>query len=56
MLDIQLLRSQPEEVAAALLHRGVTLDAAAFSTLEARRKEVQTQTQQLQAQRNSLSK
>lgn len=56
MLDIQLLRSQPEEVAAALLHRGVTLDAAAFSALEARRKEVQTQTQQLQAQRNSLSK
>ncbi|MBR4877549.1 MAG: serine--tRNA ligase, partial [Rhodocyclaceae bacterium] len=56
MLDIQLLRAQPEEVAAALLHRGVTLDAAAFSALEARRKEVQTRTQQLQAQRNSLSK
>lgn len=56
MLDIQLLRTQPEEVAAALLRRGVTFDAAAFSALEARRKAVQTQTQELQAQRNSLSK
>src|SRR5258706_2596515 len=56
MLDIQLLRNDPQGVAARLAARGVTLDTAAFERLEVKRKAVQTQTQELQAERNQLSK
>jgi seryl-tRNA synthetase len=56
MLDIQLLRTQPDHVAAGLARRGATIDLAPFETLEAERKQVQTQTQDLQARRNTLSK
>ena len=56
MLDIQLLRSDLSGVARRLADRGVTLDTAGFERLEARRKAVQIQTQELQARRNQLSK
>ena len=56
MLDIQLLRTQPDVVAAALARRGAAIDLAPFEALEAQRKQVQTQTQDLQAKRNTLSK
>src|SRR5262245_3639457 len=56
MLDAQLLRSDLRAVAKRLADRGYTLDAAAFEALEARRKTVQTETQELQAKRNQLSK
>jgi seryl-tRNA synthetase len=56
MLDIQLLRNDLQGVAARLADRGVTLDTAAFERFEAKRKAVQTQTQELQARRNQLSK
>ena len=56
MLDIHLLRNQLPMVAERLATRGVTLDTAAFEALEAERKYLQTHTQDLQAQRNSLSK
>ncbi len=56
MLDIQLLRTQPVVVAAGLARRGAVIDLAPFETLEAQRKQVQTQTQDLQAKRNALSK
>ena len=56
MLDIQLLRSQPEEVARRLATRGDAIDFDAFNTLEAERKTLQQRTQDLQAQRNTLSK
>jgi seryl-tRNA synthetase len=56
MLDAQLLRSDLRAVAKRLADRGYTLDAAAFEALEARRKTVQTETQELQAKRNHLSK
>ena len=56
MLDIHLLRTHLAEVAERLATRGVTLDTAAFEALEADRKHLQTHTQDLQAQRNSLSK
>ena len=56
MLDIHLLRNQLPMVAERLATRGVTLDTAAFEALEAERKHLQTHTQDLQAQRNSLSK
>jgi seryl-tRNA synthetase len=56
MLDVQLLRSDLRAVAKRLADRGYTLDTAAFEALEARRKTVQTETQELQAKRNQLSK
>ncbi|HZQ61108.1 MAG TPA: serine--tRNA ligase [Casimicrobiaceae bacterium] len=56
MLDINLLRNDLEGVAAGLAKRGIELDTAAFQALEAKRKEIQTRTQDLQAKRNSLSK
>ena len=56
MLDIQLFRTDLEGTAARLAARGFTLDTAAFSALEAQRKEVQTRTQDLQAKRNATSK
>ena len=56
MLDIQLLRTQPEEVARRLATRGDAIDFAPFNTLEAERKTLQQRTQDLQAQRNALSK
>ncbi|HEY8623587.1 MAG TPA: serine--tRNA ligase, partial [Casimicrobiaceae bacterium] len=56
MLDIQLLRNDPAAVAARLKTRGYTLDVARFEAAEARRKSVQTRTQELQARRNAVSK
>ena len=56
MLDIQQLRNNLAFVAERLATRGVTLDTAAFEALETERKQLQTRTQDLQAQRNALSK
>ena len=56
MLDIQLLRSDLTGVTQRLAGRGFTLPAAEFEALEAERKKVQTDTQELQARRNALSK
>src|SRR5438105_11169523 len=56
MLDIQLLRNDPGAVAARLKTRGYMLDVARFESTEARRKSVQTRTQELQARRNVVSK
>jgi seryl-tRNA synthetase len=56
MLDILLLRNDPEGVANRLALRSFRLDGAAFQALEQERKQVQTRTQELQAARNSLAK
>jgi seryl-tRNA synthetase len=56
MLDIQLLRNDIQAVAKRLASRGFTLDTAEFERLEAKRKAIQTETQELQANRNQLSK
>ena len=56
MLDPKLLRSELVETARLLARRGFVLDTAALTTLEERRKAIQVQTQELQAERNSLSK
>ena len=56
MLDIQQLRSNLDAVVAGLARRGKPIDFAGFTALEAERKTLQTRTQELQAQRNSLSK
>ncbi len=56
MIDIQLLRSDADAVAKRLAGRGFTLDVAAFQSLEDARKKLQSSTEQLQGQRNALSK
>jgi len=56
MLDPVLLRTQPEAVAERLALRGYTLDVGAFEALEAERKAVQVETQDLQNARNTRSK
>jgi seryl-tRNA synthetase len=56
MFDVQVLRTQLAETAALLKHRNFELDAIAFESLEAERKTIQSQTQDLQAQRNASSK
>jgi seryl-tRNA synthetase len=56
MLDIQILRADTAAVAARLADRGYTLDVAQFTALENERKAIQTETQDLQARRNALSK
>jgi seryl-tRNA synthetase len=59
MLDIQQLRKDLDGVVARLQTRKNPqpfLDVAAFTALEAERKTLQTRTEALQAQRNSLSK
>lgn len=56
MLDIQLLRSDLQSVATRLAARGYALDVARFEAMEAERKKVQVETQELQSRRNRLSK
>ncbi len=56
MIDPQLLRKDLAGAAAALARRGYELDTQAFAALEAERKAVQVETEQLQSQRNTLSK
>ena len=56
MLDITLLRKNLSEVAARLKTRNFVFPEAEFNELEARRKSVQTQTEELQAERNAVSK
>ena len=59
MLDITLLRKDLDGIVARLQTRKspqTWLDVDAFSALEAERKMLQTRTEDLQAQRNSLSK
>ncbi len=56
MLDIQTLRADVQAVAARLADRGFVLDTVQFAALEAERKTIQTETQDLQARRNALSK
>src|SRR3990172_5657259 len=56
MLDINTLRADVQAVAARLADRGYALDVARFAALEGERKTIQTETQELQARRNALSK
>lgn len=56
MIDPKLLRNNIEAVNAALAKRGVQLDVATWAELEARRKEIQSKTESLQAERNAGAK
>lgn len=56
MIDPQILRKDLAGAASSLARRGYVLDIAAFSQLEAERKTVQMETEELQSQRNAISK
>ena len=56
MLDPKYLRSDITEAAARLATRGYVLDVAAVNVLEEKRKDLQSRTQELQAERNARSK
>ena len=56
MLDPNLLRTEPDAVAEKLARRGFKLDVDKLRALEERRKVLQVDTENLQAERNSRSK
>ena len=56
MLDLKTLRQRPEEVMEALKRRGFDLDLKLFQTLDEERKRLQSETETLQNQRNTVSK
>lgn len=56
MLDSKLLRTATEDVAKGLAKRGYVLDVAKIQSLEEKRKEIQVKTENLQAERNAISK
>jgi len=56
MLDVQLLRTNLDAVAARLAERGYVLDRDAFLAMEAERRDSQGRAQELQAARNAHAK
>ncbi len=56
MLDPKFLRDELAQTAQRLAARGFELDVAALAALEARRKDLQSSTQELQNERNVRSK
>lgn len=56
MLDPKLLRSDLDAVAQRLAKRGYVLDTERLEALESRRRELQTETESLQNERNTRSK
>ena len=56
MLDPQLLRTDPDAVAARLAARGYEFNADAWRDMDARRKELQVRTQDLQNRKNQSAK
>lgn len=56
MIDPKLIRNNIEAVNLALAKRGVQLNVAEWASLEARRKELQSRTEALQAERNAGAK
>lgn len=55
MLDIQLIRRDPEYVAAALAKRGFEVDFTEFLEEDKKRRECMTEVEQMKAKRNKLS-
>jgi seryl-tRNA synthetase len=56
MLDPQLLRSDPESVAARLAARGYEFDVDGWRAMDAKRKDLQLRMQELQNQKNQSAK
>ncbi|MEM6988672.1 MAG: serine--tRNA ligase [Pseudomonadota bacterium] len=56
MIDPKLLRADTDTVVANLARRGYAFDSDRFAELESRRRDVQAETQSLQAERNASAK
>jgi seryl-tRNA synthetase len=56
VLDLRLIRSEPERVKAALARRGAAEEIDGLLALDARRRELLPRLEEAQAERNSLSK
>ncbi|MDO8826542.1 serine--tRNA ligase [Methylophaga sp.] len=56
MLDLKLLRTEPQLMAKGLARRGFQLDVSLLETLEAERRQAQLDAQTLQTERNARSK
>ncbi|MEP6159284.1 MAG: serine--tRNA ligase [Halieaceae bacterium] len=56
MLDVKLVRQDPQAVAAQLARRGFEFDVAAFEALDAQRKAADVESQNLQAERKSAAR
>jgi seryl-tRNA synthetase len=56
MLDPKLLRNEIDKVAAELARRGLKFDVDNYNALEARRKDLQVRTEDLQKERNDSSR
>ena len=56
MLDIQKIRQNPEEVAAALKKRDYDVDFSEFLQLDEKRREIIAQSETLKAERNTVSR
>ena len=56
MLDLKLLRSEPERVKAALARRGAAGEVDELLALDARRRELLPEVEDAQAERNAASK
>jgi len=56
MLDPRLLRNEIDKVAGELARRGVKFDVENYNALEARRKDLQVRTEDLQKERNDSSR
>ena len=56
MIDTNLLKSDPKKIAKQLISRNYQLDIQQYESLEKKRKKHQTETEELQANRNLLSK
>jgi len=56
MIDINLLRNQPDVLAASLRRRGAEFDLDALSALDAKRRAVRTSAEELRAQQKSAGK
>ncbi len=56
MLDLKLLRTEPQTLATALARRGYSLDVGLLESLETERRQAQLDAQALQTERNARSK
>ena len=56
MLDIKLVRSEPDKIAEKLSIKGFTLDTEYLDKLESQRRKLQSISESLQSERNRYSK
>ena len=55
MLDTKLLRDDFSNIKTALLKRGFDIDQKTFESIDAKRKSIQVEVENLQSERNSIS-